>query len=218
MKLDPFSVDIIGGQSANDGYVVMKHNTQYQLLLINYSGQKCDVKIEIDGKQIGTWRIHSQSHLILDRPANDNGKLTFYQHGSVEGVMAGLEESEELGLITVTFKPEKVRNFPKSSRVPPLLNRRLNHTDHYKPQSYVAPQPQAAYSHSHNGGTGLSGASSQHFVRAERIEYDPHTYRTIHLRLCTGTTSPRPLRNLNQSTKKSPVTTGFDDFDDDIPF
>ncbi|MFK0574111.1 hypothetical protein [Endozoicomonas sp.] len=54
MKLDEFSVDIIGNTSTRGGYVMMEHNTQYQLLLINYCNHKCDAAIEIDGGLIGT--------------------------------------------------------------------------------------------------------------------------------------------------------------------
>ena len=73
----------------------MEHNTQYKIELSNNSDTRCDVAIQVDGKDIGSWRIDGYSTTTIERPANDNGKFTFYMCETSEASEAGLDINSE---------------------------------------------------------------------------------------------------------------------------
>src|SRR3990167_10124375 len=98
-----FSVRIPEGRE-NGGYVEMEHGKQYSLVLRNDHGVPCDAKVDIDGKTVGTWRIYASGSIQLERPANDDGRFTFYRAGTPEAQQAQLPRgSNDLGLVRVTF-------------------------------------------------------------------------------------------------------------------
>lgn len=108
MYLNKFSVRI-NGKSENSGYVEMNHGETYKIVLKNDHDVRCDASVEIDGKDMGSFRIEAKSNLYLERPSNEQKKFTFYQLGTSEADQSGLNkiEKNEMGLIKVTFKPEK---------------------------------------------------------------------------------------------------------------
>jgi hypothetical protein len=52
MKLNRFSVTIAEGKETSDGYVQMKHGTQYTILLQNESNRRCDAEVYLDDRYI----------------------------------------------------------------------------------------------------------------------------------------------------------------------
>lgn len=186
MRTNSFSVRVVGGREVDGGYVEMRHGQQYSLRLSNQRGVRCDVRVEIDGKDIGTFRVDSYGSIELERMPDDSGRFTFYRTGSSEGDKIGLSDipSSDRGLIRVTFTPEKrttvwVYNgtpietvYPEDSDV-----RCCSVTDSYE-----------------SGGTGLSGHSSQSFTNVGALDYDYDGKTVIHLRLVyKDTDEPRPL-------------------------
>lgn len=106
-----------------DNYVVMQHGQQYSLKLSNHHKdggycKPCDADVYCDGKFLGSFRIPYGQTILLERPANDSGRLTAYRKDSAEAKQAGLDSnSSELGLIKVVFRPgtKKIRvtiNYP----------------------------------------------------------------------------------------------------------
>ena len=174
MRLGNFAVEIRQGKELDSGYVAMKHNKKYTIRLCNYSHVRCDVIIEIDGKDIGGWRLSANGRLILERPSHDTGCFTFYKIGTSEAKKAEIVDSDQLGLITVFFKPEKKKEFsPGTLRCNgPIRSRKA-------------------------GGTGLSGKSDQKFQKVPPLEnYDEEGFVQINLRLICETKTddePRPL-------------------------
>jgi len=193
MYLNEFSVRIPEGNEQG-GYVELSNGQQYKLVLSNRHSVPCDAKVEIDGKDVGTWRIHAYDGITLERPAHDTGHFTFYQVGTPEAAQAALNPGDpDLGLVKVTFTPEKRR--------PPV---------NYTPGAYDAPVasgPAASFSmrgaesKGCSGGTGLSGESRQRFVEVGSIEYDYAQQTTIFLRLIArpvgGSDGPRPLTSFS---------------------
>ena len=216
MYLNNFSVRVIGGHEKASGYVEMRHGQVYKLSLRNSRFRLCDVQIDIDGKDIGTWRIPANVAILLERPSNDRGQFTFYKVGTREARQAQLDvSSDELGLIKATFTPEIVR--------PPAVNTLLgiDEVDTYNTKwtpitwmgddvafgaslgggpvvacagggrgsSAGSPKGLSA------GGTGLSGKSNQRFGNTYPIEYDYEQQTVIHLRLVSEKedAGPRPL-------------------------
>lgn len=181
MRISNFSVVIPEGIEHETGYVEMIHDTQYKLRLVNHSNKRCNVRLTIDGKKVGTWRISSKSSIDLERPSNDNGKFTFYRCGSIESEDAGIEHDNNAGLIQATFMPEKTDEDALMeadlTKLPmPNYSRMLEHKA---------------------GGTGLSGKSEQKFTTAPLIELDEDELLTISLRLITKRVTARPLRPAN---------------------
>jgi len=109
MYLNKFSVRI-NGKSEESGYVEMKHGETYTIVLKNDHDVRCDASVEVDGKDVGTFRINSRSNLRLERPANEQKLFTFYQLGTSEADKSGLNkvEKNKMGLIKVIFKPEMI--------------------------------------------------------------------------------------------------------------
>lgn len=157
MNTNEYEVIIPEGIDLGNGYVEMRHNTQYSLSLKNHRLVPCDAEVTIDGIQVGTWRIYGTSEIRIERPVRDTGHFTFFSVGTEEAKVAGIAKNTQNGLISVTFKPEK-----ESTAL------------------YTAPLPEVEHS---SGATGLTGESKQRFVSATQIDHDEARFFTIHLRL-----------------------------------
>jgi hypothetical protein len=169
-----FSVFIPQGNHLPTGHVEMRHQAQYSISLTNNAREQCDAQVVIDGKHVGTWRIQPCSKVEIERPADDNGRFTFYRLHSSDGRRSGLRNDEDLGLITVTFIPE--------------VTQKLSTCDE---------EPIKIIFSKRAGGTGLSGVSSQRFSTAEYIEHDHTKKDIIHLRLIASDVGSRPLHGMS---------------------
>ncbi|WP_072622502.1 hypothetical protein [Spirulina major] len=179
MEINSFSLTIQPGKETPNGYVELPHNTPYTLHLRNEHRQRCDAKVMIDGKPVGTWRIPAVSLITLERPVNDTGRFTFYAIATPEAQQAGLAAHDpNLGVVQVVFTPELPAPPPPASA--PFS------------AGYLAGSSRRA------GGTGLSGQSDQQFGVAAPIQQDLSQQTTISLRLiATPQAQPRPLRPLS---------------------
>lgn len=107
MYLNYFSVRIPEGYEDEQGYVHMKHNQIYKIMLRNNRHLDALAKVFVDGKEIGLYFVKNKSNLTIERPLNDDGKFTFYSITSNESKELELEQNDKLGLITVIFTPIK---------------------------------------------------------------------------------------------------------------
>jgi hypothetical protein len=191
MQLNQFSASINPGQETSEGYVELKHKTQYKLNLGNSRGTRCDARVEIDGKHVGTWRIEQYRTITLERPAHDTGKFTFYEIDSPEAGKVGLTKGDpNMGLIKVTFTPEK-----EPDPIPPAPSSAF-YREAQMDLMQAAPSPAASTPQRSRkaGGTGLSGQSQQQFSNAREIKYDLTQQTIINLRLVAiAQDEPRPL-------------------------
>lgn len=187
MYLNNFSVRIPEGNEVSGGYVEMEHGKQYALVLRNSRPRRCDARVEVDGKHVGTWRIDSHSILALERPVHDDGRFTFYQVGTSEAGKAHLDPHDpNLGLIKVTFTPEREREELTAKAI------YAGASAASAPSSYAGmPASRSA------GGTGLSGHSGQRFQSVRELEYDYTQQTVIHLRLVSQSNEPRPLTSFS---------------------
>ncbi|CAK8715836.1 hypothetical protein GKODMF_07420 [Candidatus Electrothrix gigas] len=164
MRLVDFSVKIYRGKELSSGHVVMRHNAQYALRLSNSGATRCDAEVEIDGKPVGSWRVYPRNDIFIQRPIHDRRSFTFYKLGTREAQEAKLVQSDKLGLISVTFKPE-IRSLFHNHRI----------------------------CFFRAGGTGLSGKNQQEFSTVKPLDYDETKFVQINLRLVCETDEPRPL-------------------------
>jgi len=181
MYMNGFSVKVIPGNEVAGGYVEIAHGTVYRLALRNDTDVRCDARVEIDGTNVGKWRIEAHDRIELERGAGSDGQFTAYLPGTHEGNMAGVDYSNpKLGLIGVEFTPEK--RFVREAN---LIAKGFS--------------PQAnSMGGAERGaiGTGLSGHSGQQFGQAGRIRYDFDAQVIIYLRLKgvpSANDGPRPL-------------------------
>jgi hypothetical protein len=166
MKLNGFSVTILEGKEATDGYVYINHGTKYTILLRNESNRRCDAEVYLDDQQVGIWRIDCNSIAKIERPVHDKGRFTFYQVGTPEALKAGISDNSSTGLIRVLFKPEQIYWRLEASAARACMP----------------------------GGTGLSGHSDQEFASVAALDYAQEDFVTIHLRLVSLVEDePRPL-------------------------
>jgi len=219
MYLNDFSVRVPEGHESSGGYVELRHGQVYTLRLRNSRNVRCDARVEVDGKHVGTWRIPANQGITLERPEHDSGRFTFYKLGTAEADAAQLNGGDpNLGLVRVTFTPERERRYQWSYTTTPVIpyppprryprpvrprqpydweyrttdasNTTMDGNVSYKACSAASPKGLTA------GGTGLSGESGQRFYNAERIEHDYSQETTIHLRLVckeNDRQGPRPL-------------------------
>jgi hypothetical protein len=126
MYLNDFSVRI-PGKKETSGYVELNHGETYSINIKNSRSVRCEAVITIDGKDMGTLLLKPYESVNLERPINEAKKFTFYRINSQEAADSGLNkvDNDELGLISVEFKPEK--------KVEPVV------IHHYHP--YVPPTP-----------------------------------------------------------------------------
>ncbi len=198
MRINNFEVRIHPGAETADGYVEMYHNTQYALRLTNHWQVRCDAQVEIDGKSVGTWRIPARQTICLERPAHDTGRFTFYKMGTPEATQAQLQYHDKLGLVQVTFTPEKRRR--------PVYRPMM---DAMEAESLCESAGGSGFFKSKctrsAGGTGLSGRSSQRFGVANQIEYDYSQQAAISLRLVCQEAYVDEIRPLNPAPHANPA-------------
>jgi len=108
MYLNDFSVRI-PGRKETSGYVELNHGETYSINIKNSRSVRCEAVITIDGKDMGTLLLKPYERVNLERPINEAKKFTFYRINSQEAADSGLNkvDNDELGLISVEFKPEK---------------------------------------------------------------------------------------------------------------
>lgn len=204
MYLNDFSVRVVEGTETPGGYVEMRHGQVYTLKLRNSRNVRCDARVEIGGKHVGTWRIRTNSGITLERPAHDTGQFTFYKLGTPEASAAQLNGGDlNLGLVRVTFTPEREKVYPTAwpeplpwtwTRGPTPYPQYDWSTSSAKGIAEGMPSASCGYQSRSAGGTGLSGASGQQFVDVGHIDYDYSQQTVIHLRLvCKDDHGPRPL-------------------------
>ncbi len=219
MRVGDFYLSIEGRSETSDGYVKLPHNTQYKIKLGNTGNRRSDCEVSVDGKSVGTFRIDSDSTIILERPIDDSGKFTFYKDGTSEARAAELDlvSKDDRGLISVTFKPEKETthsnyNEPKwvtGSFYPQFWKATKPDLDLKGPAPYHRRVKTAAFNLKGlsgqsvtSGGTGLSGNSNQTFYDVANLDCDTENFVTINLRLVAGEDGPRPLK---KKIKTNPI-------------
>jgi len=207
MYINNFSARIPEGKETPGGYVEMEHDTQYTIVLRNNRNTKCEARVEIDGKHIGTFRINAYQNMRLERPAHDTGKLTFYKVGTSEAKKAGISESDpNTGLVKVVFTPAKnwfqSWSFTTSDCCQYDYDFNDDSSGNYRhlyndsgSSYYISNTTSLTQMGSYEaGGTGLSGKSDQNFVQVPGLILDCSQQTTIHLRLVAKSTQgPRPL-------------------------
>lgn len=207
MYANSFSVRIPEGNE-HGGYVELEHDTQYTLVLRNNRDVSCDARVEVDGKHLGTFRLGAHQNLRLERPAHDDGRFTFYKVGTKEAEQAELDESDpNLGLVKVTFTPEKKCQWTWTYDGPSIEAEWPNYRTYYCTNGSTASDSNikgstvsmdamrsASCDSYAPGGTGLSGKSNQEFFKVHNLDYDYTQQTVIHLRLVAKETrGPRPL-------------------------
>lgn len=205
MRVGNFSVIIPQGRERQTGHVEMVHGRVYTIKLVNHwYDRDCDAKVEIDGKDVGCFRVYGSGSgsVTLERPVNDSRCFTFYRSDSSEAFDAGIHDVHEdtKGLVKVLFKPEIKRRYEREEKT----SGGMRHLGEYRetPLERFRSANGAGGQHCNSsprrlisGITGLSGQSGQRFNYVPPLDYDPSEEVTIHLRLGVEEGSDvRPLR------------------------
>lgn len=186
-------------ESDSQGYVRMNHMQNYEIRLGSSYYGRSDAKIEIDGKEIGVFRIEPNTAIIIERSPKDIGRLTFLTKGTREYFDAGLDRVSvtQRGLVKVTFYPERLRY------------RATNRNDLPHETSKDGKITTFGSQDMKSGGTGLTGRSGQLFRNASQITRDYGNSVTIHLRLVekerfrASETNVRPLEDIQNYGRRN---------------
>jgi hypothetical protein len=201
MRIGDFSLFITGGQEQAAGHVALSHGQVYGLQLTKHGARRCDAVVNVDGKEIGTWRLAAGQSAMLTRPATDHGQFTFYRADSAEAQAAQLGNvgRDNLGLVQVRFVPEMAH----------AVNTVWCETTYRSKGGGGVlrgmPESSGAYG---AGGTGLSGHSNQEYGNATPIMRDEGAAVTISVRLVEQkavSASPPAVRPLQPIGTSNPV-------------
>jgi len=206
-----FSLEIISSDGNLDKftregakYVGIINGSEYKLKLGNHRNTICDVKVELEGKVVGKWRIPANDSIVIERPADKAKKFTFVSEMSMEAIDAGVIAKESTnGLIKVTFYPKKKVKYEKISEIDILETpeprsflasgplQPLEHSDFSTNMRKSLDQsktisPKISYKRYEAGATVLGDSSSQRFseiksLTPDQINQDEIT--TIYVRL-----------------------------------
>jgi hypothetical protein len=169
------------------GYVHFeKSNIKYKVLLKNNNEKRCDVKLIIDGKEQGIWRLEPFSEVCIERPSYSDECFTFFRFDSKEGQKV-LDYNENLGLIQAIFIPEKKSSITFSA---------------YTSKNIIE-EGLISKGLTKCGGTGLTGHSYQKFGIADEIDLDYQNKTTINLRLIYDD-EPKKLRDIKYMSNPIP--------------
>lgn len=138
----------------NEAVFALRHGEEYKIMIINHHKKlRANASISVDGKIIGYFRINSDSSITIERPYNQERRLTFYTQESPEAVKAELDFSKQ-GILRVTIEQEQ------EQEQEPEVDRAV---------FYIGTSPTDTLVHDGRddavsiGGTGLGRASSQRF-------------------------------------------------------
>lgn len=178
-------------KKAGHDYIAMPHKSEYQIVLKNDRSTRCDVSVELDGKNIGTWRLRPFQTARVERPSDIARKFTFFREDSSDAKSLGIVSGKSSnGLIKATFKPEKkyidfatasfgkkklksTRSLDSAASLNQMYSNSSIEPDLYKKQN--------GYS---GGATGLGNNSTQKFTSVSPIhDIDRQNVTTIHLRM-----------------------------------
>lgn len=88
-------------------YVPLTNGQEYKIRLVNNTNDRVEARLNVDGKDVGRFRINAYSEIDLERPAQERRKFEFYKETSRTARKAGVRSGAETnGLIEATFVPE----------------------------------------------------------------------------------------------------------------
>jgi hypothetical protein len=221
MRVGNFSVIVPEGRERDSGHVELVHGVAYRPTLKNHhNNRRCDARVTIDGKDMGTFRVLAFGSFVLERPAHDAGRFTFYKADTAEYAAAACGEvaPDLRGLVQVVFRAEKVPairvgklSIPgdafdrqgselyavpatQTCSMPPAREAKTSGGIDFPDNGKLLSRRGGAGGQSVSAGaTGLSGHSDQKFVDVAELDYDPNETVTITLRLVAADAGPRPL-------------------------
>lgn len=186
--------DFSGGHK---NYVEMMNGDQYKLKLRNNHGQRCQAKVKIDGRHVGTWVVPAYDTIVIERPADVDKKFTFYRVSKAPIGSGIVSDRANNGLVEVEFTPERYDAWrveydchdcmPQhlscnsySKGLSPNESFGQQHRGHPQQMNCMAGQ----FSESHEqGATALRGRSYQKFRRTGPLDLDHSKQVTVTVRL-----------------------------------
>lgn len=216
MRVGNVSLLIPEGKELDSGHVELAHGSVYRITLMNHCyNRRCDATVEVDGKEVGCFRLERGGEAVLERPVNDTGRFTFFKADSPEAESAGVAgiSKDSRGLVQVRFKPEKVQLQPvqhTNARKGAVLIGSTLRSSHARSAStpdlhdgcFFEPCSNSSSPKDVSAGvTGLTGKSDQRFYSVVNLDYDPLEEVVISIRLVCET-SVRPLQPV---VKSNPV-------------
>jgi hypothetical protein len=202
VQLDGYSLSIMGGgwrgtAPEKDQLVPCEDGSTFMIVLKNGNNTPCEAEVTLDGKQQGTWVMKPHEQCILERPTHKKQLFTFVfveKHGAAAGLTAG---SPTNGLVSVKFTPEKKKptfSFGFGARTAEGCEG-CEDMDGDDDVCEMAPagfsfgikrrsgESRGATRSYKEGGTCLTGSSSQQFNSVKGLDLDHEAARSLHLRL-----------------------------------
>jgi hypothetical protein len=78
MFVNLFGLTIPEGKELDNGYVVLNHNQQYRINVVNKSNLVCDAEIFLDGDVVGCYRLAPGESWAVEHPSDNQQRFTFF--------------------------------------------------------------------------------------------------------------------------------------------
>jgi hypothetical protein len=220
MDFEGYSLSVPESKQDDGQYAYLGHGQLFRIRVANSRPTRCDVGLKVNGVSVGVWRLAGFGCAVLEHPADDDRRFTFYREHSREARAQGLQDgAQENGLIVATFIPEDLTpglpivsadwsrtdefGYPGEQldwSIPKVRGNGSSgrYTDHARPQVLISPGSQQQA-----GAVGYSGSSSQVYLPAGEMSLSKYQAVEIAIRLLC---LPEPVRPRAARTVK---TTGI---------
>lgn len=170
-----YSLHVEGGETKPRRYIVMRHGQQYKVVMGNQNSTKCQATLKIDGINMGTFLINPHQTISIERPLHRHKLFTFYETNKSypssfqTGIIPGNRNN---GVIEVTFIPENKIKYQT------ILDSDPYKSCFCKSNTFLGMRDSYM-----EGGTGLSGHSTQSFDKTDSLYLDYNKQVTLTVRL-----------------------------------
>jgi hypothetical protein len=114
MRVGNYVLEIVGADenvvTDTDGHVGLADGEPISVKMRNHDMRRAAAKVTVDGSPIGAWIVPAfGTPIAIERPADKPQRLTFFAIDSEGGkkAMLDLVAPQDLGVVSVTFIPEK---------------------------------------------------------------------------------------------------------------
>lgn len=175
-----FTLSIPEARDMGGGLYGLTHGDHFTLVLVSTHPEPCEVEIRIAGEDVGGFRMHPHTPLVLERPAHAAKKFAFFKSGTPEASAGRQPEagSPLAGLVEATFLNPPM----PPPRNPEAAHRAVPWGD-WGPEDHIFTGDMPTGAAMHSGSVSLQHDSHQRFHTVDPLSDETWDRTTLRLRL-----------------------------------